>query len=125
MKPLSDSAKEKNLLIIEDEADMCLMLNILLAGKDIKCDHVNSIANAKTYLQSTTPEIVILDNKLQDGFGIDFISYIKYNYPNVGIIMISGYGSARDLALEIGADIFLHKPFTKEELRNSVHALSN
>lgn len=116
-----EAKKAKKVLIIEDEGDMCLLLNIMLNGKDMELSHVKKLAAAEEYLQKEQPEVVILDNKLPDGFGIDFITYIKKNYPNIRIIMISGYdGSARDVAIENGADIFLEKPFTKNQLYESI-----
>jgi two-component system OmpR family response regulator len=119
------AAKTKKVLIIEDEGDMCLLLNIMLNGKEMELDHVKSLQTAEEYLQKENPSVVILDNKLPDGFGIDFISTIKKNYPAIKIIMISGYdGSAKDLALENGADMFLEKPFTKDQLYNAVNQLA-
>jgi CheY-like chemotaxis protein len=70
--------------------------------------------------------VIILDNKLPDGLGVDLVSYIKQNYPSVKIVMISGYAaSAKDIALENGADLFLEKPFTKEQLYSSIKKLLN
>lgn len=113
--------KTKKVLIIEDEGDMCLLLNIMLNGKEMELDHVKNLSAATEYLKQEQPNVVILDNKLPDGFGIDFISYIKQNYPNIRIIMISGFdGSAKDVAMENGADIFLEKPFTKSQLFDSL-----
>ena len=120
------ASKTKKVLIIEDEGDMCLLLNIMLNGKEMELDHVKSLQNAEEYLQKEQPPVVILDNKLPDGFGIDFISTIKKNYPEIKIIMISGYdGSAKDVALENGADLFLEKPFTKDQLYNAIKSLMN
>ena len=116
-----EAKKLKKVLIIEDEGDMCLLLNIMLNGKDMEIDHVKMLAAAEEYLQKEQPAVVILDNKLPDGFGIDFITHIKKNYPNIRIIMISGYdGSAKDVAIENGADIFLEKPFTKNQLYEAI-----
>ncbi|RYY62323.1 MAG: response regulator, partial [Chitinophagaceae bacterium] len=90
----------KKVLIIEDEGEMCLLLNILLDGKEMELDHVKNLKSAEEYLKSENPSVVILDNKLPDGFGVDFINHIKANYPGIKIIMISGYGaSAKDVAL--------------------------
>jgi two-component system OmpR family response regulator len=120
------STKTKKVLIIEDEGDMCLLLNILLNGKEMELEHVKNLAAAQDYLAQQQPAVVILDNKLPDGFGVDFISFIKKNYPNIKIIMISGYdASAEDVALENGADIFLQKPFTKDQLYQSIKGLMN
>ncbi|NTS41220.1 response regulator [Flavisolibacter sp. BT320] len=119
-----EAKKLHKVLIIEDEGDMCLLLNIMLNGKDMELDHVKKLSAAEEYLQKEKPEVVILDNKLPDGFGIDFISHIKQNYPDIRIIMISGYdGSAKDVALENGADTFLEKPFTKNQLYEAIMAL--
>ncbi len=116
-----EAPKTKKVLIIEDEGDMCLLLNIMLNGKDMELDHVKKLSAAEEYLQKSQPSVVILDNKLPDGFGIDYITHIKTNYPAIRIIMISGYdGSAKDVALENGADIFLEKPFTKNQLYDAI-----
>jgi len=120
------SKKANKVLIIEDEGDMCLLLNIMLNGKEMELDHVKNLSAAEDYLQKQQPAVVILDNKLPDGFGIDFISFIKKNFPSVRIIMISGYdGAAKDVALENGADIFLEKPFTREQLYQAIKGLLN
>jgi len=116
----------KKVLIVEDEGDMCLLLNILLNGRELELDHVKSIQAARSYLEEKRPDLVLLDNQLPDGFGVDFISYIKQNYPEVKVIMISGFdASVGDLALENGADSFLEKPFTREKLYQSIRQLIN
>lgn len=118
------TAKPKKVLIIEDEGDMCLLLNIMLNGKEMELDHVKTLEAAEEYLQKETPTVVIMDNKLPDGFGIDYLPTLKKNYPNIKVIMISGYdASAEDVALENGADIFLGKPFTKDEVYQSIKQL--
>ncbi len=120
------SKKAQKVLIIEDERDMCLLLNVLLNGKELELDHVNSLLAADEYLQKEQPSVIILDNKLPDGYGVDFISYIKQNYPSIKIIMISGYdASAKDVAMENGADNYLEKPFTKDQLYQSIMGLLN
>ena len=118
--------KTKKALIIEDESDMCLLLNIMLAADEVELDHVKSLAAARQYLQTEKPAVVILDNKLPDGFGVDFIQFIKQEYPAIKIIMISGYdASAEDVALYNGADLFLQKPFNKQQLYQSMMGLLN
>jgi len=111
----------KKVLLVEDEADMCLLLNIMLTGDEMEVDHVKSITAAREYLDTENPAVVLLDNRLPDGLGIDFISSIKKSHPETRIIMISGTdGAAKDLAIENGADAFLVKPFTKVHLYESV-----
>jgi two-component system, OmpR family, response regulator len=119
-------ANRKKVLIIEDEGDMCLLMNIILNDEQMELDHVKSLSGAATYLQSEKPDIVLLDNKLPDGFGVDFVSVIKKVSPATRIIMITGYDpSAGDVAIENGADVFLTKPFTKDQLKASVSKFIN
>ena len=127
MPDKKNQAAPKKILIIEDEGDICLLLNIILKNNEIDLDHVNTIAKAKEYLENEKPSIILLDNKLPDGRGVDFIAYIRSNYPEIKILMITGdlSASAEELALSKGADIFLEKPFTRDVVMNSVHELLN
>ncbi|MEO5966983.1 MAG: response regulator [Ferruginibacter sp.] len=124
---MQGKAETKKILIIEDEGDICLLLNIILTDNKIDLDHVNTIEKAKDYLKQQSPSIILLDNKLPDGRGLDFLEYIRSNYPAIKIVMITGdlAASAREVALANGADIFLEKPFTKDQVYKSVHELLN
>ena len=113
----------KKVLVVEDEGEMGLLLNIILNERNFELDYVNNLLSADEYLQKQQPAVIILDNKLPDGFGVDFISYLKKKYPSIKIVMISGFASARDVALENGADMIIEKPFSKEELYNSIEEL--
>src|SRR5712671_7520632 len=105
----------KKILIVEDDGEIALVLGMVLNGKKFELDYVNNLLSADEYLLQQKPAIILLDNKLPNGFGVDFISYIKKKYPSIKIIMISAFGSARDIALENGADMFFEKPFPLEE----------
>lgn len=114
----------RKVLIIDDEGDLCLLLNILLDGKDMEVEHVQSIAKAEEYLLQESPSLILLDNRLPDGFGIDFLSFVKKEHPATKVIMISGVdAAAQDVALENGADAFLRKPFTRSQLHQAVNEL--
>jgi len=113
----------KKVLVVEDEGEMGLLLNMIVNEKDFELDYVSNLSSADEYLQKEEPSVIILDNKLPDGFGVDFISYIKKKYSDIKIIMISGFSSVRDVALENGADMFFEKPFSKDELNKSLNKL--
>ena len=69
---------------------------------------------------------MVLDNRLPDGLGVDFIKELKYHAPKTKILMISGAGEeVRELAIENGADAFLPKPFNKKEVYEIVSKLLN
>ena len=46
------NTKTKKILIVEDEGDMCLLLNILLNGKEMELDHGKNLSAAEEYLQT-------------------------------------------------------------------------
>jgi len=125
-KTAVETRASQKILIIEDEGEMCLVLNILLSDEDIELEHVKNLSAAGEYLSRELPSLIILDNKLPDGFGVDYISHLKKKYPSVKIIMITGFdASARDVALENGADLFLEKPFTKQQFLTAIKSLLN
>lgn len=116
----------RKILIIDDDGDLCLLLNLLLDGKGMEVEHVQSIAKAEEYLLQQQPTLILLDNRLPDGFGIDFLGFVKKEHPATKVIMISGVdAAAQDVALENGADAFLRKPFTKSQLNQTVEELLN
>jgi two-component system OmpR family response regulator len=113
----------KKILVVEDEGEMRLVLDMILNERKFQLDYVNNLLSAEEYLQKQEPSVIILDNKLPDGFGVDFISYIRKKYPFIKIIMISGFASVRDVALENGADMFFEKPFSLEEFYEAIDRL--
>jgi DNA-binding response OmpR family regulator len=113
----------KRILVVEDEGEMSLVFDMILNERKLQLDYVNTLLAADEYLQKKQPSLIILDNKLPDGFGVDFISYIKKKYPSIKIIMISGLATARDVALENGADTFLEKPFSLSEFEEAINPL--
>lgn len=115
----------RKILIIEDEGDISLLLNIILKGRLIDLEHVNTLSQAKEFLGSETPSLVFLDNSLPDGLGLDFIRYLKKYYPSIKIVMITGYHSSaeKQIAISNGADLFLEKPFTRNQIQHAVHDL--
>jgi two-component system OmpR family response regulator len=114
----------RNVLLIEDEGEMCLLLNLILDQENLDVEHVKTLAGADAYLERKLPALIVLDNRLPDGFGFDYLGHLKKKYPWIKVILISGVdAAAADFALEIGADDFLSKPFTKAKLLASVNSL--
>lgn len=120
-KPKSKLAKK--ILVVEDEGQIGLALDMVLSEREFELDYVNSLLSASEYLEKNKPSVVILDNKLPDGYGVDFISYIKKKHPTVKIIMISAFSTARDVALHNGADVFLEKPFSMDKVNEAIDSV--
>ena len=112
--------KAKKMLVVEDQGEMCLILDLILSDRKFESEYVNNLLDADEYLQKNKPSLIFLDNKLPDGYGVDFISYVKKKYPKIKIIMMTGFGTARDVALENGADFFLEKPFSLDNVNQAI-----
>lgn len=122
------SAKKEmtRILVVEDEGDICLLLELLLVGKRTVVDHVHNLTDAKEFIEREQPTLVLLDNRLPDGLGIDFIGYLKQEFPLIKIIMITGVdGIAEDAVLATGADRFISKPFTQSQLQELIDHVLN
>lgn len=117
---MTKTKKAKKLLVVEDQGEVCLILDMILSDRKFELDYVNNLLAADEYLSKNKPSAIILDNKLPDGFGVDFITYVKKKYPGIKIIMISGFITARDIAMQNGADYFLEKPFSLESVNEAL-----
>ena len=113
----------KKILVVEDDGEIGLVLDMVLHDEHLELDYVNNLLAANEYLLEQQPAVIILDNKLPDGYGVDFISYIRKKYPTIKIIMISGLGAARDVAMANGADMFFEKPFSLEVFNEAIKKL--
>jgi len=114
----------KKVLVVDDEGQIGLVLDMILNDRNYQLDYVSSLLSADEYLKNQLPSLVILDNKLPDGYGVDFLIYLRKKYPALKIIMISGFGTARDVAIENGADAFFEKPFPLDEFNDAVVRLA-
>ena len=112
-------------LIVDDEVDICFLLSGILRQKQLKPSFVNNLAGARQSLEQEIPSILFLDNHLPDGLGLDFIHYVKTNYPAVKIVMITAHDglTERKKAQAEGADLFISKPFTREVIDYAITKL--
>jgi DNA-binding NtrC family response regulator len=109
-------------LIIDDEIDICYLLSGILKQKGCFTNYVNNLSDAVVALKNVAPAIVFLDNHLPDGLGADFAAEIKKNYPSTKVIMITAYDTIEDRehAFKNGVDLFISKPFSKENIVNAL-----
>jgi two-component system OmpR family response regulator len=112
-------------LIVDDELDICYLLSGILKQKNFRTGFVNSLSDAEIALKNDTPALIFLDNRLPDGFGLDFIPFVKKNYPQLKIVMISAHDSAADRkrAYDGGADLFIGKPLNRDQINDAISQL--
>lgn len=112
-------------LIVDDELDICYLLSGMLKQRNFRTGFVNSLSDAVVALQNDTPSVLFLDNHLPDGFGLDFIPYVKQNYPEMKVVMITAHDGAaeRKIAYNGGADLFVAKPLSRKLIDEAIDKL--
>ncbi len=117
--------RQIDVLIIEDEEDICYLLSGILRKKNLNTSYVTTLFAAREVLMKRYPHILFLDNHLPDGYGVDFLSFIKRDYPNTKVIMITAHdtGDDKQKAIKEGADYFIGKPFTRDTIIKTVDTL--
>jgi two-component system, OmpR family, response regulator len=115
----------EKVLIVDDELDICYLLSGMLKQRNFRTDFVNSLSDAVVALQTNKPSLLVLDNHLPDGFGIDFIPYVKKNYPEIKVIMITAHDGAQDRkqAYDGGVDLFVAKPLNRKLINDAIDKL--
>lgn len=110
------------ILIVDDEPDICYSLSRTLSKRGFITATSHALAEAEQQIKISTPNILLLDNHLPDGRGIDFAKKISLRYPDLKIIMITAHDSPEDRfkAFSNGIDFFLSKPFTINQVNHAV-----
>lgn len=115
------------ILIVEDEEDLggLLVYNLHAAGHEAEVARTGAAALAR--LQAFRPELVLLDLMLPDVSGSDVARMIRQSpeHPRLPIIMVTAKGQETDRVqgLELGADDYVVKPFSVQELMLRIRAV--
>ena len=106
-----------NILVVEDDAPVRNLITTTLKAHDYKYITAKNGASAILEASSHNPDIVLLDLGLPDMDGVEIIKKIR-TWSNMPIIVISARSEDTDKieALDAGADDYLTKPFSVEEL---------
>ncbi|MEO0233965.1 MAG: sigma-54 dependent transcriptional regulator [candidate division WOR-3 bacterium] len=110
--------KKYKILIVDDVKDSIELVSRNLQQAGYITFTATSPIKGSEILKNNDIDLVITDLRMPDIDGIAFTRYIKENYKNVEIIMITGYPSIESAvdAVKTGVSEFLPKPFTDDEL---------
>ncbi|HAF07203.1 MAG: sigma-54 dependent transcriptional regulator [bacterium] len=110
--------KRYKILIVDDVKDSIELVSRNLEQAGYITFTATSPIKGSEILKNNDIDLVITDLRMPDIDGIAFTRYIKENYKNVEIIMITGYPSIESAvdAVKTGVSEFLPKPFTDDEL---------
>lgn len=108
----------EKVLVIDDEDSIRFGLTKLLHQAGYDCVTAGSAAEGFQYFTIHSPAVVLLDYKLPDTEGLEFMHKLKETDPNVSIIMMTAYGTIETAvtALKSGAENFLTKPIDPDGL---------
>ncbi|MFT4416182.1 response regulator transcription factor [Fredinandcohnia humi] len=110
-----------SILVVEDDESLGYGLQYAFEKESWSVKLAKSIKEAEEYLQQQTPSLLLLDNHLPDGLGIDFCKRIR-EFSNVPIIFLTAADEEIDIVrgLDMGADDYITKPFRVMELTSRV-----
>jgi len=112
----------KKVLIVDDEADICELIEITLMRMDIASQSALNITDAKLLLETEHFDLCLTDMRLPDGNGIELVEHVQQNYSDIPIAVITAHGNMESAvnALKAGAFDFVSKPVDIQILRNLV-----
>lgn len=115
MKPL-------NVLVIDDEQVICDACQLVLSEKGHAVTSTNTGADGLAAIHQGTYDVVLLDMKLPDMDGMDILNTVLKEQVAVCIIVMTGYSSISNAvqAIKKGASDYLAKPFTDDELIETI-----
>jgi len=87
----------KRVLIIDDDKELCEELSEILEEEGFNTDYALTPAEGENLLKTNTYNIILLDFRLQQMNGIDFLKEIKGEVKNQKIFFISGSLSIKNL----------------------------
>ena len=104
---------KKSVLVIDDEKDLCEVISRVLKKEGFEVDCAFSLAEAGHKL-TAHPDIVIMDDNLPDGSGLEYIQLHPVEFMQSFVIMISADPgtSLQTRAASKGIRAFLPKPFS-------------
>ena len=117
------SVIRRSRVLVVDDAEMTLeLLRGRLETEGYEVSTVTSTRAALEVLSNAPVDLLITDYRMPDGNGLELVRHVRENYRDSSIVMVTGYasiGGAVD-AIKNGADEYLAKPFTRDELIGAV-----
>jgi len=121
------ATRDKSILVVDDTPAALEVIERNLSSAGYRVYTASGVADAIRILENTPIDIVITDYKMPKVSGLDLIRHVRENYYGTGMIMITGYASVKGAveAVKMGAEEYLPKPFTDEELFAAVERALN
>lgn len=114
----------EKILIIDDNNDICLLLERFLTKQGYKTASVQRGDDGLVLLRKEAFELVICDFKLPDIDGLEMLRRIKVMHPSTAVIIITGYSDVRMAVQTVkhGAYDYVTKPLYPDEILYTIKA---
>jgi len=114
----TNTNRGEKILVVDDAPDTLEVLRRNLSSAGFEVYIASSVPEAIRVLESTSIDLVITDLKMPKVSGLDLIRHVRENLKDTEVMMITGYASIEGAveAVRTGAEDYLAKPFTDEEL---------
>ena len=127
--PINEARTTAHILVVEDEALFARATKKRLERAGHQCTLAADLAQARALVRSARPDLVLLDLRLPDGNGLDFLAEFSSNEnERLPTIVLTAFGEIGDAvqAMKQGALDYLRKPIDLDELQIAVdQALQN
>lgn len=117
---------QQSLLIVEDDDTFRERLAQTMRRRGFVVHVASSVAEARVAMLVAVPDYAIVDLRLQDGSGLDVVSTLEAQHPQVRALILTGYGNVPTAvsAARLGAVDYLAKPTTADEIIDALMAPS-
>ena len=118
---------DAHILVVDDAPQTLEVIERNLTLQEYVVFTAPGVEEAIRVLESIPIDLVITDLKMPKVSGLDLIRHVRENYKNTEVMMITGYATIEVAvaAVKTGAEEYLAKPFTEEELMYSVKRALN
>lgn len=115
-------SKAEKILIVDDNPDTLNLLSRKITARKMEAITAPDVDKALSIIASTSIDLVLTDYKMPKVTGLDLIRHLKSHHQDIPVIMITGYPSIESAveAVKTGAEEYLRKPFTDEELFSAI-----
>jgi two-component system response regulator HydG len=112
----------KKILVIDDDRDICLLLNRFLSRRGYEVIEMFTGKKALTWLDSNQPDLIMCDYRLGDMDAMEVLTSIKNRYPEMPVIIITGYSDMRTAVkvMKMGAYDYITKPLLPDEIIHTI-----
>jgi two-component system, NtrC family, response regulator HydG len=112
----------KKILVIDDDRDICLLLNRFLSRRGYEVVEMYTGKKALAWLDGNQPNLVMCDYRLGDMDAMEMLTSIKNKYPDLPVIIITGYSDMRTAVkvMKMGAYDYITKPLLPDEIIHTI-----